>query len=194
MSLRFISIGCVRRCATAAAQLGSTYPVGSSQPIVSTSPSSLGRQISLWNRCYAVLARKRPAEARSTGKPGSRISTYNLTRTRYLSPLSPSRRKISIVHRAYRPFRPPEFPSHRNSIDSRSLNETFVSIILGCRVRRAQIEPDARKKYHSVGSNSVRTSNIPPLPIARWFPINERSRREASSGQSPLWDRITFGR
>ena len=75
--------------------------------------------------------------------------------------------------------RPP--PSHRNSIDSRSLNETFVSIILGCRVRRAQIEPVARKKYQSAGSTSVRTSeHIPLLPIARWLPISDRSRGEAS--------------
>lgn len=74
-----------------------------------------------------------------------RISTYNLTWTRYLSPLSPSTgRKISIVPRVSPLFPAPLFAKPQEFDRLALLNETFVSIILGCRLRRADRSRCAR--------------------------------------------------
>lgn len=151
MSLRFISIGCVRRCATAGA--GFNVPPVGAEPIASTSILEYGY---LGNGC----------RVREADEPtGYRLTIWHVPG--YPSPLSPDRRKnfdrspgyrapILLLQRGYPFSLPQEF-----SIAS-ILNETFVSIILGCRFRRAD------------RSGSARTTTVPgPMfqPRIPLFPL-----------------------
>lgn len=87
-------MGCVRRCTADGNRVQRTR-FEPRQPPQQIRPTS------------TEISRQWRLQSCGGTKRADRISTYNLTWTRYLSPLSPRWRKVSIVHRRSSTFPPP---------------------------------------------------------------------------------------
>lgn len=186
MSLRFISIGCAFGV-TAREECGFNAPAWL---VVGT------------NRAPRHIHPPRPRiSLQWTARDGrcGRISTYDLTRTRYLPPLSPRKkreREISIVHRRGEtvlpvplPSSPPPFLplvpfSFRRNLIAAVLNETFISIISA---RRSSPVRSARKRIHALTRRLLRdcsrasATEISPTGFcsrARQTNLDESNKRE----------------